>query len=108
MPRAVQFASDFAIRSRLWLKGRDDPRRRCNRRSRRTRWRGLYRRSIVESVTHAANLPAATEGTVGLDQALSDFASGLRQRVLLQDETLLELRDSGEVDGARFILHEPQ
>ena len=97
------------IRSGLRLKRRDHARGRwCRRRrgSRRSGRNGLNRCSVVETVSRTPNFPAAAEGPVRLDQALRDFAACLSQRVLLEHETLFELRDSREVDRPRLVLHE--
>ena len=68
----------------------------------------FHRGRVTRVEPRVADLPTAAHGAIGLDQALTDFAAGLGERVLLQHEVLLELSDAGEVDGSRLVLHESQ
>src|SRR5207253_5910868 len=54
--------------------------------------------------TGEAELPAAAQGSVYLDQAQGDFTLGLRQRVLELHQRRLQLGDAGEVDRPRLVL----
>src|SRR5262245_7869993 len=52
----------------------------------------------------AADLPAAAESAIDLDQPQGNLAACLGQGVLEQHQVLLKLRDAGEVDRAGLVL----
>ena len=66
--------------------------------------RAVARRGRARLTGRQANLPAAAQCPVDLDQAQGDFALGLRQRVFGRHQVLLQEGHAGKIDRAGRVL----